>query len=205
MFTFPDTTDNRLGLGQVRFNLIATTTFSIQANGYYRDLERRTLNGDEAEFALCEADALSAGAPVNTLCRGTREDNADPGVDVLTGRFITDDDASGDGAFNRSLTRSKGYGATVQATSTRTLAGRDNVLIFGSSADLADVWFSSNSEVGTLTAERTVNGSGLFAGIYGMAPDDEFNTAIDIENRSLGFYFSNTLSATDRLHVTLAG
>ena len=33
-------------------------------------------------------------------------------------------------------------------------------------------------------AARTVDGSGLLAGIYERAPDDEFNTAIDTENRS---------------------
>ena len=205
VFTFPDTTDNRLGFGQARFNLVATPAFSMQANGYYRDLERRTLNGDEAETGLCATDDLPAGAPVNTLCRGAGDDGADPLVDVLTERFITQEDTAGDGAFNRSLTRSKGYGATVQVTSTRTLAGRDNVLVLGASADLADVGFASQSEIGTLTAERTVHGSGLLAGIHARAPDDEFNTAIDTENRSLGLYFSNTFSATDRLHVTLAG
>ena len=206
VFTFPDTTANRLSFGQARFNFVTSPTFSAQANGYYRDLERGTLNGDEAEFAPCEADGLPPGAPANTLCRGAGDDDgADALVDVRTGRFITQHDAVGDGAFNRSLIRSKGYGATVQATSTRSLAGRDNVLVLGVSADLADVSFASNSEVGTLTPERTVDGSGLLAGIHERAPDDEFNTAIDTENRSFGLYFSDTFSATDRLHVTVAG
>ena len=29
-----------------------------------------------------------------------------------------------------------------------------------------------NSEVGSLTATRTITGSGLFVGVYGRAPDD---------------------------------
>ena len=212
VFTFPDTTENQLKFWQTRFNFVVSPTLIIQANGYYRDLDRRTLNGDEAEFVPCQINDRPQGAPADTLCRGVGDDDNDepvsiaaPIVDVLTGRFITTRDTAGDGAFNRSFTGSKGYGATVQATSTASLLGLDNVLVLGVSADLADVSFASNSEVGTLTATRTVDGSGQLAGIYGRAPDDEFNTAIDIENRTFGLYFSNTVSLTDRVHVTLAG
>ena len=51
----------------------------------------------------------------------------------------------------------------------------------GLSADLADVAFAFNSEVGMLTSERSVVGSGLFAGVFGQAPDDIFNTDIDTD------------------------
>ena len=236
VFTFPDTTENRLAFGQGRFNVAVSPVWSVQVTGYYRDLDRRTVNGDEAEFTLCDDDVLPPGAPVNTLCAGaagaddgadgadatgsTRaadtggDDGADDGgaepeaaplVDVRTGRFITDDDAEGDGAFNRTATRAKGYGAAVQAMVTTDLAARDNVLVLGASADLADVAFVFNSEVGTLTPARTVAGSGLFAGIFPEAPDDLLNTDIDTENRAFGLYFTDTFSLTDRVHLTVSG
>ena len=225
VFTYPDTTDNRLGFGQARFTYALSPTVRIQASGYYRDLERRTLNGDEAEFAPCDLAALPAGAPPLTLCRslagddddaplgdaapdngaGMDDDDSDALVDVLTGRFITLADAAGDAAFNRTLTRSAGYGATVQAVATTRVAGRDNTLVLGASADLAEVGFVSNSEVGTLTSDRTVDGSGLLAGIFGSAPDDAFNVGLDTDSQAFGFYFSDTLSLSDRLHVTVAG
>ena len=215
VFTYPDTTENRLGFGQARFNYAMTPSVSIQASAYYRDLERRTLNGDEAEFARCDVAALPVGAPATTLCRslggvgdeGMNDDRpvSDALVDVLTGRFITLADAVGDAAFNRTLTRSTGYGGTVQVVATTRLAERDNVFVVGAAADLSDVGFLSNGEVGTLTADRSVNGSGLFAGVYGQAPDDEYNVGLDTDNLALGFYFSDTLSVWDRLHVTIAG
>ena len=212
VFTFPDTTENRLGFTQGRFNYVVSPTWSVQVTGYYRDLDRRTLNGDEAQFVPCDVDALPAGAPLNTLCHVAGGDadgevggTAEPLVDVRSGRFITQGDAGGDGAFNRTTTRAEGYGSTLQATATTEVAGRDNVLILGVSADLADVTFASNSEIGTLTPERSVAGSGLLIGIFDEAPDDEFNTAIDAENQAYGLYFSNTLSLTDRFHVTAAG
>ena len=70
---------------------------------------------------------------------------------------------------------------------------------------MADVNFSSNSEIGDLTDQRTVVGSGLFTGLFGTAPDDIFNTALDSNNRSIGLYFSDTFSVTARTHLTVSG
>ena len=214
VFTFPDITENELGFVQGRFSLAASDTWSVQVTGYYRDLDRRTLNGDEADFVVCDEEALPSGAPANTLCQrtGGDDDGDDLGapvgtmldralVDIGTGAFITEADAEGNAAFNRTSTQSQGYGATLQASATRD----NNLLVLGASADLADVAFVSNSEVGTLTADRSVAGSGLFAGIFGEAPDDLFNTSLATENRTLGLYYSDTLSLTDRIHVTVSG
>ena len=129
----------------------------------------------------------------------------DPLVDIATGRFITTEDAGGDAAFNRTNTQTQGYGVTVQTATTTALGQRDNVLMFGAAADLAKVDFTFNSEVGTLRDDRSVAGSGLFVGILGRAPDDLFNTAINTENRAFGLYFSDTLSLSDRAHLTVSG
>ena len=77
VFTFPDETHNRLGFVQGRANVAASDVWSVQVTGYYRDLDRRTLNGDEAEFGVCDDDALPAGAPAETLCFGADDDDDD--------------------------------------------------------------------------------------------------------------------------------
>ena len=231
VFTFPDTTANRLVFTQGRVSVVASPTWSVQLTGYYRDLDRRTLNGDEAPFSVCDDDVLPPDAPLTTLCfsagddhdaAGTvsgdgfdqgvdagREDSepavGDPLVDVVTGRFITADDVAGDAAFNRTSTQTRGYGAAFQATTSTPIGDRENVLVFGAATDLADVDFTFNSEVGSLTDERGVAGSGLFAGIFGTAPDDLFNTAIATENRGFGLYFSDIVSLTDHAHLTVSG
>ena len=258
VFTYPDITENRLGFVQGRFDAAVSPAWSVQVTGYYRDLDRKTLNGDEAEFEPCDDDFLPPGAPLGTLCFGEDDDDDDedeeggraggddgddddddngahafraaddddgdldaddevthdndddeeaqPLVDVNSGRFITEEDAEGNAAYNRTTTRSKGYGATLQATAATTHgAGRENVLTLGVSADLADVGFTSSSEVGTLTSDRTVTGSGLLAGIYGEAPDDLFNTGLDTANSAIGLYFTDTFSVTQRTHLTVSG
>ncbi len=239
VFTFPDITENRLAFGQGRVNILFSQAWSLQANGFYRDLDRQTLNGDEAEFSACDDDVLPLGAPANTLCAGGGDDDggddsADAGlvarlagdddadgsdgddsasdasgqtplVDVVTGRFITTDDAKGDAAFNRSTTRSQGYGSSVQLTGTHRPGRHVNTLVLGVSVDLADVVFRSNSEVGTLTRDRTVAGSGLFVGLFRESPDDLFNTSLETENRAVGVYFADTVSFSDQWHVTVSG
>ena len=252
VFTFPDETENRLAFVQGRANVATSDAWSVQVSGYYRDLDRRTLNGDEAEFTVCDDDALPAGAPAETLCFGADDDDDDdhghdgddddaghdhdddgseddddahdndddahdddddddgedlatPLVDLRSGRFITNLDAAGDGAFNRTATESQGYGVTLQATATSPVGARDNVLALGISADLADVAFESSSEPGTLTAERGIDGSGLLTSLHGLGGDDLFNTNLETTNSAVGLYFSNTLSLTPQAHVTLSG
>jgi len=212
VFTYPDTTENRLALVQGRLDVAVSPAWSAQVTGYLRDLDRRTLNGDEAEFSLCSDDVLPAGAPANTLCAGGEEaggeegeEEGEPLVDVATGRFITGHDATGNGAFNRTRTQAQGYGATLQATRAAPLGDRDNVLVLGVSLDLADVAFSSNSEVGSLTPDRTVAGSGLLTGIFGEAPDDRFNTSLLTDSSAVGLYFTDTFSLHARTHLTMSG
>ncbi len=210
VFTYPDTTENRLALVQGRFDVATSRAWSIQATGYYRDLDRRTINGDEADFEPCDGSSLPLGAPADTLCAvddGGEDDavRAAPLVDAVTGRFITGADAAGDGAFNRTHTRTQGYGGTVQATFTSPGGRRPNLFVIGVSADLSDVAFASSAEVGSRTADRTVTGSGLYAGIFGVAPDDRFNTDVRSDGRALGVYVYDTLSLTDRAHLTVSG
>ena len=213
VFTHPDITENRLAFLQGRLQFAATPIWSVQVTGYYRDLDRDTLNGDEAELQVCDDDFLPPGAPENTLCLpGADDDDDDEGtpdrplVDAGDpGRFLTTDDAAGDGAINRTATRTRGSGATVQVIGRRRLGARPNLLVLGASADLAGVDFVSTSEVGALTGDRGVAGSGRLAGIFGIAPDDIFNTAIDVENRAFGLFFSDTLSLSARVHLTASG
>ena len=224
VFTYPDITDNRLGFVQGRANITASPTWSVQATGYYRDLDRRTLNGDEAEFEACDDDRLPAGAPEGTLCFGDDDDDDDdadddgdaddddddvfiaiPLIDRTTQRFITALDAVGDGAINRTATRTRGYGATVQATARTSAGSRENMFLAGVSVDLADIDFSTSSEAGSLTEDRGVTGSGLFASLYGLGGDDLFNTGLKSSNGNVGFFASDTFSPTGRVHLTVSG
>ena len=211
VFTYPDITNNRLGFVQSRTNVTVSPVWSMQLTGYYRDLDRGTLNGDEAEFEACDDDPLPAGAPEGTLCFGGDDDDDDdellaiPLIDLATNRFITAADVVGDGAVNRTSTRTRGYGTTIQATARATTDGAENVFVAGLAVDLADIDFSTSSEAGSLTADRGITGSGLFASLHGLGGDDIFNTGLESSNRAVGLYFSDTFSPSERVHLSVSG
>ena len=194
IYTFPDTTRNELGFVQGRANVVLTDTTSIQANAYIRDLRRNTLNGDAAELDACVDESLSG-----LLCDGDQ-----PIVDRTTGRFVSQAVAAGDGALNRTRTAGTGLGASVQARVTSQWQRRENLFLLGAALDDADVDFSSSTEVGTLTADRSVAGSGILIGAAGEFPDDEFNTELSTRTRHQAVYLTDTWSLTPRLHATAA-
>ena len=78
----------------------------MQVTGYYRDLDRTNLNGDEAEFDLCDDDFLPPGAPMNTLCAGGDDDDDDDNGDDDDHDHDDqdgDDDVEPFGSFSRSF------------------------------------------------------------------------------------------------------
>ena len=93
----------------------------------------------------------------------------------------------------------------MQATARARVGERESVLVVGAFADDADVDFTSHSEVGRLTPERGVAGSGLRAGIYGLGGDDLFNTDLATDTRNLGLFFHETIALADRFDVTASG
>ncbi|MDH5674953.1 MAG: TonB-dependent receptor [Myxococcales bacterium] len=199
VFTYPDITDNGLVLLASQANVELSPTLSLQSNVYVRLLGRATLNGDEAELApcpdgsgLCELDdddEEDGGG-------GGPDDPPEPVLDVRGNPVPAA--AGGDAAINRTSTGSRSYGASLQLTLRRDLDGRDNQLSVGSSLDAASVDFHQSSEVGRLRQDRAVDGSGIFLA------DGASRTELDTQNRHLGFYLTDTLSLTPRLHLTVA-
>ena len=202
VFTFPDNTRNNLSFFQARGSYSLTEQFSLQGNAYYRSSRRRTLNGDEGDFEVCEEDSRPLGAPPKTLCQ---ESDDSAVVSLATGTFVTTAEAAGDGVFNRTNTRAGAYGVSLEGTYTRNLLGLQNYFLLGLALDASGVDFGRNTEIGTLTPRRTVRPTSIFIGEFGVAPDDQFNVDLGSENRFSAVYLSNTLSLTDQLHFTLAG
>ena len=202
VFTFPDNTQNGLTFFQARGNYLLTDHFSLQGNAYYRNVDRKTLGGDEGGFKPCEASARPPGAPFNTLCEGGQGEAI---INVSTGAFVTAGDAEGNGVFNRTSTATEGYGGSFQGTQEDELFGLKNFFLLGTGIDFADVDFASSTEIGSLTRNRTVTRTDIFIGEFEEAPNDALNTSLFSQNRFYGIYATNTLSLTQQLHLTVAG
>ncbi len=190
IFTAPDATRQETINIALRGDYELSTLFSVQANAYYRNAAVKTANGDTAEFGACTDDPT-------ILCNNPGED----GEAVLSERAgaAIPAGAGFNGAVNRTHTDTNATGASVQLTADHSLFGMKNNAVIGASADFGFVRYRSGSEGGILTDDRQVIGSPISLG------GDEFNTGLNTENHYYGLYFTDALSLSDRLTLTLAG
>jgi outer membrane receptor protein involved in Fe transport len=187
LYTFPDNTRNDLLMVQLDTNQRLLEHWTLQATAYLRHAERSTFNGDEAEFAPCTASSAAG-----LLCdeNGTR---------LRTESKLTiPASAPYDALYNRTAASSDGYGGSLQLAVDAPLGEHANQLIAGASYDGAQVGFRQRAELAQLTAERGVQGAGLF--LTGEA----FRTQLAVDNRLLGVYVSDTWNIAAPLALNVA-
>ena len=96
---------------------------------------------------------------------------------------------------DRSLVEQTGYGAGLQLTLDRPLAGRRNRFVLGTSADFGDVRFTQDSQPATFDRSR------------GARPIGDFEPETDVgtRNRNGALYVMDTLALGERWSVTASG
>ncbi|MBK1659720.1 TonB-dependent receptor [Paracraurococcus ruber] len=192
LFTYPDRTYNRMTTAQLRGTYEIAANWSLEANAYVRSFRQRTLNADIAEAERCDDDDLAGllcfegGAPLAAAGGGT------------VGAGLLGDAAAG--VVNRTGTNTLGAGGAAQIVSTEPVLGRPARLVLGASYDHASTEFRGGSEFGSLTADRTVIGSGLTldAPGSGIAP-----VRLDSSTAYWGLFASGTLDLAPRLSATI--
>lgn len=171
IFTNPDRTENRNFLISARGEAWIADNIAIQANAWYRRLNRDTLNGDEIDAGACEDDdnegyicgeaeddddgnGRGGGKNGNEDEEGEEADEEEFVFYDLSGNPIPAVSLTGDmnvyGALNTSETESTAYGASVQALIETPLGGMDNQLVFGVGVDTGETEFRNAQEIGEL-------------------------------------------------------
>jgi iron complex outermembrane recepter protein len=192
IFTAPDQTKNELFGIATQNNFTLNPSVSLQANAYYRHLQRDTANGDDSDLDACDS-------PEGFLCPEEAPDHpvtdtqGNPIPSQVNGQEI------GNGVFNTTGTTTDMVGGAAQIAIEEPLFALTNHLVLGTSLDAGFVKYDNRTQVGTLNPDRSVTGSGFFLG------GDEFNTRLRSTNVYVGAYFSDTLSLTDALAATVAG
>ena len=184
--TVPDLTENRYHKLNLTLTQFISDTAMLSANAYYRSSNRYTLNGD----AEIEWDADNLG-DVN----GNATDS------VRGGRYITgysayelDGDGGVDGETRTTKTKQDAYGISAQITLTDDLFGYQNHFVSGLNLETSLVSFVQNSyEESTILSGRIID-----------AKTGEFANNTDLQGRSdtLGLYAVDTLSLSEKWHVT---
>jgi outer membrane receptor protein involved in Fe transport len=176
VFTSPDLQQNTLAALNLRLGYQITDSTSAQGSVYYRHLRTGLHNGNTLNTANCN----------NADCMTTS------GLDLNFTAYNAD--------LINSMTSTDSFGFAGQVTHDRKLFGLDNVANAGASSDVGFTRYTVNTEVGTLTSNRSVTGSGMY-----LANGQGFNANLNAVNQYYGVYFTDTLSLTERLHWTLSG
>lgn len=192
VFTHPDNTKNELRMFSLNGSHWLSDSVLISANTYFRKNDRDTFNGDGAELEidsgfLVEEDG-DGSIPAERIADSS-------GIDITEAALgnPTEDLALN----NTSETNQDSFGLDLQFTFLNELFDRENQLIVGASYDDADMKYNAASEVAVFKDDRGTIGTGV------ILADSVVDAKIDSDTISL--YFTDTLSVTEQLALTLSG
>ena len=205
VFTWPDNTQNELRMATLNGSHWISDSVLVSANTYFRNNDRSTFNGDGAEFGFNATNEL-----IEELEQESGESNPDFAIRVAAADVIEDENgvaitqARLDGADddelainNTSTTKQDSYGLGLQTTFLNNLFERENQLIVGASYDKARMKYNAQSEIAEFTENRGTTGFDIL--------NSESIVDAQIDSDTVGLYFTDTLSVTEQLAVTLSG
>lgn len=227
IFTAPDITENEMYMFTLEGTYDFSDTVQLAGSVFYRDNDTDSFNGDASEFAVCELgngerllegleddDLEALGLDEDDVCDGVTHADAEALEAFLNGlagggEFDLEDltgELSGTGVLsdeainNISGRNQETAGGDLQLTFLGDLFGRENHLVVGFGYFEGKSRFASVLELAGLdpvTRSTEGRGVGTFVG--------EEATSVETRTESWSFYFSDTLSLTERLHLTVAG
>ena len=186
VFTHPDKTSNHFFMSALDGNLWVDDETELTGNIYYRSNRVDTFNGDGSEFEECDDES-------GFLCE-EGEDEVVIGVDGNP--VYATEDVEG-GTINTSETDQWSFGFALQSAFNHRLWGHENQFVIGASYDLGKAGYSADTELGSLTDNRGVDGSGILV--------DESRVRLDTTTNSFGLYFTEVFNVTEQLAINLAG
>ncbi|MGR8920814.1 MAG: TonB-dependent receptor, partial [Gammaproteobacteria bacterium] len=230
IFTAPDITENEMYMFSFNGEHGFSDQLKANLNGFYRNNETDSFNGDGSELSVCELqgteyliegleedDLEELGLDDDDVCEddalGVADvDALEAALNMLAGEDefnldeIEADELSGTGiltdeAINNISTREQeSYGSDLQFTFLRDLFGRGNYFVLGFSYFRGEADFSSVTELANLDPV-TRSTSGLGVGTF----VDEEATDVNTETETWSIYFTDSVDLTDRLTFTFGG
>lgn len=188
VYTTPQSQKNTLSMFDLNGNVQASPSWKLFGDVHYRAFSQARVDGNTTEFE-CERP-VDGEAPEpyceNDLGGPTSIPNFFGGTAQL-------------GAVDRTWTRSRTIGGTVQATNDDVYFGFRNKITFGASLDQGWSYFTASQELGVIPPTLAVQGINYYVDEMpsGVAP-----VAVTAGNSYLGVYALDTLDLTDRLKVT---
>ncbi len=183
IFTAPDQTRNTLTLVSLQGAIDFAPTRKLSGTLYRRKVNTRSYNGDSTDSEECAADEA-------LLCDEDGEPVLDQNGEQISSEF--------DAINNISNRRQSADGGNLQISLTDAVGGFANQLTFGAEYLRGRLGFDSAVEASILQDNlQTTPDTGVFI------PDAVL--AVKSRTRTGGLYFTDTLSLTERLAVTISG
>src|SRR5262245_18946925 len=191
VYTWPQTINQQLAFGQATGTWKPTDTFAVQGVGYYRAYWQGRIDGNGTDAQPCDP----AGPLPGQLCIG----DGDTPINKSVATPNTLPPTAALGELDRKWTTTGTYGGTLQATSTGRVFDHDNHLVVGISLDRGNTQFTAGSELGTLSGDLFVTGTGVFIDqpAAGLSP-----VSLLAKNTYTGIYATNTIDLTSEVSVT---
>jgi len=182
VYTTPQTYKNSLSQFGLNGAFTPAENWKILADLHYRAFDQARVDGNTTDFSSCGAA---------TLCDNNGNPTSIP--DLFQGGATL-------GVIDRTWTRSRTVGGTVQVENTTKILSRPNKFIFGVSYDHGWTNFSAAEEVGVTNPANLVTwGSGIIVN----EPQSGVSTVkLNAANSYLGVYALDALDVTDQLTVT---
>nr|WP_314539477.1 TonB-dependent receptor [uncultured Massilia sp.] len=218
IYTSPDQTRNRSLLLNLAGSHRAGNDLQLSGNLYYRRIRTATLNGDMNDDAFdqsvyqpsaAEQAALAEAGYTGFPMSGANAANTPfPYWRCIANVLLEDEPAEKcNGMLNRSDSRQQHYGASVQASLSRPLAGRPNQFVLGAAHDASRVDFLQSAQFGYLNPDRSVTPVDFFADGTSFDDDDgPIDARVDLRGRTrtASVFASDTVSI-GALDLTLSG
>jgi len=161
-------------------------------NSGYNNFLQRVSNGNASADTPCDDDP-------SLLCTQTGRSTTFGGAPIPA--FLGADPRAYSELDNQT-TNTNGYGASIQATDTRTVFGLNNHLVGGFSFDGAQTMFTGSSQIGGITP---LTRAFLGPGVIIDEPDINAPVRVGISDAYYGLFIADTLNLTDRLALTVSG
>lgn len=216
VYTKPDITNNQSTLLNAMIARALSDRVRFSVNGYFRDINTDTFNGDINEASLdqalyqptaAEQAALFAAGYITAPVIGANAGNTPfPYLRCVANVLLNDEPGEQcNGLVNRGQSDQLNGGLSGQIT----LRDRHHQLTAGGAFDRSDVGFSQTTELGYLNPDRSITGTGAFADgktggeIDGVPFDARVNLDGTVQTWSL--FATDTISVRNQWHLTLSG
>jgi iron complex outermembrane recepter protein len=204
VFTYPQSMRNENELAQFHGTYRASKVLNFSFNTYFRHFHQKLIDGNTTDVNYCSNDATQLCLEGNDNFRGDAlydtSGNTVPATVLLAGA------TPGEIDYTQTITNS--MGAAGQASLSAPIGNRANNLVIGASVDSGITNYTAYGELGTLTSNLKVVGSGVIIDQAQSAtaqPPIEAPVAVGAKNTYTGIYAIDVFDITSSLSLTLSG